>query len=67
MICNHQDLLSNGATLVGKTHMDELAYSLMGQNFHMGTPLNQLAPDRFPGGSSSGSAVCLITSEQALF
>ncbi|ARN82603.1 amidase [Methylocystis bryophila] len=49
-------LLAAGATLVGKTHMDEMAYSLMGANAHYGTPVNGRAPDRHPGGSSSGSA-----------
>ena len=48
-------LLEAGATLVGKTITDELAYSLNGQNFHYGTPRNGAAPDRIPGGSSSGS------------
>jgi amidase len=48
-------LLEAGATLVGKTITDELAYSLNGQNFHYGTPRNAGAPDRIPGGSSSGS------------
>jgi len=48
-------LLDAGATLVGKTITDELAYSLNGQNFHYGTPRNGGAPDRIPGGSSSGS------------
>ena len=37
--------------------MDELAYSLNGENMHYGTPVNPAAPDRVPGGSSSGSAV----------
>ena len=37
--------------------MDELAYSLNGENSHYGTPLNPAAPGRIPGGSSSGSAV----------
>lgn len=37
--------------------MDELAYSLNGENVHYGTPRNVLAPGRVPGGSSSGSAV----------
>ena len=45
-----------GGTLVGKTHMDELAWSLQGENHHYGTPKNGRAPDRIPGGSSSGSA-----------
>jgi len=37
--------------------MDELAYSLNGENMHYGTPTNPACPDRIPGGSSSGSAV----------
>ncbi|CAM4147103.1 amidase [Bordetella muralis] len=49
-------LLSTGATLHGKTLTDELAYSIQGENVHYGTPLNTRAPDRVPGGSSSGSA-----------
>jgi amidase len=48
-------LVEAGATMVGKTITDELAYSLNGQNFHYGTPRNGGAPDRIPGGSSSGS------------
>lgn len=50
-----QALLDAGASLVGKTHTDEIAYSLMGVNAHYGTPINSAAPDRVPGGSSSGS------------
>ena len=49
-------LLAAGATLVGKTVTDELAYSLNGENHHYGTPANPRAPGRIPGGSSSGSA-----------
>lgn len=49
-------LLSEGATCVGKTITDELAFSLIGENYFFGTPLNPKAPDRVPGGSSSGSA-----------
>ncbi len=40
----------------GKTVTDEFAFSLLGENFHYGTPLNPAAPNRVPGGSSSGSA-----------
>ena len=47
-------MLDAGATLVGKTITDELAFGLAGENFHYGTPLNSAAPDRIPGGSSSG-------------
>ncbi|MDJ0447196.1 amidase [Methylocystis sp. JR02] len=52
-------LLAAGACLVGKTHMDEMAYSLLGANPHFGTPINPAAPERHPGGSSSGSAVAV--------
>ena len=51
-----QMLLDAGALFVGKTHTEELAWSLYGTNAHFGTPLNPAAPDRVPGGSSSGSA-----------
>ena len=49
-------LLNEGATLIGKTISDEMAFSLDGENAHYGTPLNPKCPDRIPGGSSSGSA-----------
>lgn len=52
-----ETLLENGAKLQGTTQTDELMYSLNGENHHYGTPVNPLAPDRIPGGSSSGSAV----------
>ena len=45
--------------MVGKTHTDELAYSLTGQNVHYGTPINPAGPDRVPGGSSNGSAAAV--------
>jgi amidase len=51
-----QAMLDNGARFVGKTVTDEFAYSLNGKNAHFGTPRNGAAPDRIPGGSSSGSA-----------
>jgi amidase len=54
-----QQLVDAGATLVGMTIPDELAFSLNGQNFHYGTPVNAAAPDRIPGGSSSGSAAAV--------
>jgi len=49
-------LLEAGATLVGKTITDEISLGLLGINRFFGTPLNPRAPDRVPGGSSSGSA-----------
>src|SRR3954453_5635889 len=54
-VCVEQ-LLAAGAQCEGKTITDELAFSLLGENHHYGTPLNPAAPDRVPGGSSSGSA-----------
>jgi len=52
-------LLNEGATLLGKTISDEMAFSLDGENAHYGTPLNSRCPDRIPGGSSSGSAAAV--------
>ncbi|SHM69521.1 amidase [Roseibium suaedae] len=49
-------MLAAGAALNGFTLMEELAFSITGINAHYGTPLNSAAPDRVPGGSSSGSA-----------
>ena len=49
-------LVDGGATLVGKTTTDELAYSILGINHWYGAPPNPAAPDRISGGSSSGSA-----------
>lgn len=54
-----EKLLAQGASCVGRVQTDELAYSLNGKNIHYGTPVNPLAPDCLPGGSSSGSAVAV--------
>lgn len=51
--------LDAGARFVGKTHTVELAYALNGLNHHFGTPINPAAPERVPGGSSSGSAAAV--------
>jgi len=51
-----QSLLDAGAEIIGKTICDEFFFSLSGANAHYGTPTNPRAPDRMPGGSSSGSA-----------
>jgi amidase len=51
-----EQLLSAGARCTGKTLTDELAFSLLGENFFYGTPLNPRARERVPGGSSCGSA-----------
>ncbi len=52
-------LLDAGASLSGKTHTEEMAFSLTGENAHYGTPKNVAAPGRVPGGSSSGSAAAV--------
>jgi len=51
-----EKLLDAGARLIAVACADELACSLDGINVHFGTPINSQAPDRIPGGSSSGSA-----------
>lgn len=56
-----EQLLDAGAAIKGKTVTDELMFGLNGQNFHYGTPVNVKAPDRIPGGSSSGSAVAVAS------
>lgn len=52
-------LLDAGADLVGVTVMDELAFSVVGQNPFYGTPVNPRAPGRVCGGSSCGSAAAV--------
>lgn len=54
-----EQLLAAGATMTGKVITDELAYSLNGDNIHYGTPVNENAPGRVPGGSSSGSVAAV--------
>jgi amidase len=54
-----QMLVEAGATMVGKTITDELTRGIFGENVHEGTPVNPRAPDRVPGGSSSGSAAAV--------
>jgi amidase len=54
-----QTLLDAGAKLIGKTITDEVSLGILGENAFDGTPLNSKAPDRVPGGSSSGSAAAV--------
>ncbi|KAB2630152.1 amidase 1-like [Pyrus ussuriensis x Pyrus communis] len=56
-------ILNGGATSIGITVMDEMAYCINGENKHYGTPRNPCAPDRVPGGSSSGSAVAVAVGQ----
>ena len=52
-------LLAAGAGMVGLAKLDQLAYSLIGNVGEGAPPLNSLYPDRFCGGSSSGSAAAV--------
>jgi len=54
-----QRLLDAGAVLVGKTHLPEFAWSVLGQSPWYGTCHNPAHPGRTTGGSSSGSAAAL--------
>jgi amidase len=54
-----QRLLDAGATLIGKTITDEVSLGIVGENAFYGTPVNSRAPERVPGGSSSGSAAAV--------
>lgn len=58
-----EQLLAAGARCFGKSQTDELAFGLLGENHFYGTPLNPKAPDRVPGGSSSGSASAVALGE----
>jgi aspartyl-tRNA(Asn)/glutamyl-tRNA(Gln) amidotransferase subunit A len=50
-----------GLLFYGRTNMSEFAFSGIGKNPHYGTPLSiwDRETGRLPGGSSSGSAVCI--------
>ena len=54
-----QRLLDAGAVLVGKTHLPEFAWSVLGLNPWYGTCHNPAVPGKTTGGSSSGSAAAL--------
>ena len=54
-----QRLLDAGAVLVGKTHLPEFAWSVLGQSEWYATCHNPAQPGKTTGGSSSGSAAAL--------
>lgn len=56
-------LLAAGARVGGIARTDEFAYSLTGGNGGFGMPVNPAAPDRIPGGSTSGPAVAVARGE----
>lgn len=59
-------LLGAGADIVGIARTDEFAYSITGGNGHHGMPVNPAAPQRIPGGSSSGPAVAVARGEASI-
>lgn len=56
-------LLDAGATIVGKTNMDDMAFTGNGHSSAFGPTLNPTDTDYLPGGSSGGSAVAVATGE----
>lgn len=52
-----------GARIVGKVNLYELAIGGTGLNPWFGDPVNPIAADRIPGGSSSGCAVAVANDE----
>jgi len=56
-------LLDAGADVVGKTNMDDFAFTGTGKSSAFGATLNPHDPERLPGGSSSGSAVAVAEGE----
>ena len=54
---------AEGARIVGRTNLHELALGVTGINPWYGTPVNPIDPGLVPGGSSSGSAVAVATGE----
>ena len=59
-------LRAAGALIIGKTNLDQFATGLVGVRTPYPVPRNAVAPDRVPGGSSSGSAVAVARGIVAL-
>lgn len=59
-------LLAAGADIAGIAQTDEFAYSITGGNGSFGMPVNPAAPERIPGGSSSGSSVAVARGEASI-
>jgi Asp-tRNA(Asn)/Glu-tRNA(Gln) amidotransferase A subunit family amidase len=51
-----------GAVIIGKTHLNEFAYGLTGENRTFGPCTQPLFPERLAGGSSSGAAASVQSS-----
>ena len=59
-------LLDAGATIAGKVHTEDHSFSAGGHTTALGPTRNPRKPDHAPGGSSTGSAVVLVTGEAEL-
>jgi Asp-tRNA(Asn)/Glu-tRNA(Gln) amidotransferase A subunit family amidase len=54
-----QSLLNEGAIILGKTNMHELAFGVTSNNTHYGAVGNPYKPDYFAGGSSGGTGAAI--------
>ncbi len=59
-------LLEAGARIVGKTNMDDMAFTGNGHSSAFGPTLNPHDSDRLSGGSSGGSAIAVVEGEADL-
>ncbi len=58
-----QRLIDAGAVALGKTNLDQFATGLVGTRSPYGAPRNIFNPDYISGGSSSGSALAVASSQ----